>query len=356
MRKKKDANIDWNYFASLSKGEKRKFLKQHNLQYKDVPRCRKCKHVFFDCKCNDEEYKKRMQQRHAELNKSFEEKLAHSKEIISKLQKQLEESPNKKAYLSYSGGIDSECCVQLCKDLIAKGLVTVVIGDTLVEFPETRKRWEELQKEIPSGQFIIVRPERGMSFKVITKKYGLPVYTRSSDADKEKREATEKCCLELKKKPLKKATKDADFQIMGLRVEESHYRRLSIFRMGDFSFSKKDHNWRIYPIAFWSIDDVWEFQRREGFNYNKIYDYTNCGKTGFYQTEDGTLYQIRTGCWCCPQALKRGYLEWLERYYPKFYDALVNKLGLKDHVIWAKVEARKKKIKRLKVKPCGESI
>ena len=53
-----------------------------------------------------------------------------------------------------------------------------------------------------------------------------------------------------------------------------------------------------------------------------IYDNTNISKKGFYKLNNGKIYQIRTGCWCCPQATRGGYLEWLSRYYPNYHKQL----------------------------------
>lgn len=231
-------------------------------------------------------------------------------------------------------------------------MVTVVIGDTLVEFPETRKRWAELQKEIPKGKFIIARPERGVSFISIVRKNGgrFPIYSRGT-ARLEDREATKKCCKYLKKDPMHKQTKNADVLILGLRKAENQYRGMIIFRMGNYFHSKALKTWRVYPIAYWTIDDVWKFQKLRGFKYNDIYNHTNCGKVGFFKTKTKKIYQIRTGCWCCPQSIHSGYLDWLEEYFPEFRNAL-NKMGLMQYII----EAKKEKLRENSQLPCGEPI
>ena len=313
----------WIAFASMTHGQRRKFLIEHGLQYRDVPRCRKCHHVFFNCVCTDKIHFKKMKERKALIDASFEEKLKHSKELVFEV---IQKSKGKKIYLAYSGGIDSECCVQLFKEHIIRGDVTVITGLTFIDFPETVNRINELEKEL---KITILRAKPKVTFRQIVGKYGLPMYSRSS-SEKSKRIATSRCCDLLKKQPMNRMTKDADALILGLRMDENRYRRMVIMQMGDFFYSKSHKSWRVYPIAYWTIDDVWKFQNMMGFKYNRIYDNTNCKSRGFFKLENGKTYQIRTGCWACPQAVKGGYLVWLERYYPNFYKTLMVDFGLKD--------------------------
>ncbi|GEM_PF-2614637 len=324
----------WRRYAELSYYQRRQFLLKYGLQYGDVPKCRKCKAVFHHCYCNDEQHKAIIAAHKAEYKKPFSEKLRHSEELVAKV---LEEHKGEKIYLAYSGGIDSECCVRLFQDAIIDGRVTLITSDTLVDFPETRAKWVELEQEL-GVKITFARPDPGVSYKTITRCKDLPVYARAG-IDKEKRRPTELCCEGLKKKNMRKLEKGATVLILGIRGTENHNRRLKTIRYGDYFFAKSHKQWHVYPIAYWTIEDVWEFQKLRGFSYNRLYDKTNCGKKGFYLLPNGEYYQIRTGCWPCPQSIDGGYLIWLKEYFPKFYDAMVNKLGLRDHVIWAHVQA-----------------
>ena len=42
---------------------------------------------------------------------------------------------------------------------------------------------------------------------------------------------------------------------------------------------------------------------------------------------------IRTGCWCCPMAIKYEKLSHLRYYYPKLFDFLVVKKGLGERMV-----------------------
>lgn len=254
-------------------------------------------------------------------------------------------------FLAYSGGIDSEICLYLFREAIKDGRVIVIIADTLCDFPQTRSRWMEAEKEL-GVKFVFARPDRGMCFAVVVKTVNFPCYPRGH-SDPKKRYATEFCCQNLKKKNMKKLEHSATVIIMGLRGEENDNRRKKSIQYGDYYFSKKEKRWHVCPITYWSIEDVWHFQALKGFHYSGLYDLTNCGRKGFYLLPNGEYYQIRTGCVFCPQALEGGYLIWLEAYFPKWYDALVNKLGLKNHVVWARVQYRMKELKMKKVQLCG---
>lgn len=368
----------WLPFGSLGTAERRRFLLEKGLQYRDVPKCKgceeyKCGSVFFHCSCikpeiadealeygeenNVSNYTPEERRtirinrakRKKSFNANFEKKLEHSRRLVKRV---LREHRDRKIVLAYSGGIDSECCVQLFKEAVKDGRVQVIFGNTLVNFPEARERVKELEQEF-GIEIIQAKPDRGVSFKTIVRDYGLPIYSRSS-SDKQKRKATIKCCYLLKKKPMKIVTKDADVLILGLRGEENQNRKLGIYNNGDY-FKSKTSQWRVYPIAFWRRRDLWNFQELEGFNYNKIYDHTNCGEKGLYKLKNGRKYIIRTGCWSCPQAVGFGYLEWLKEYYPKFYKALMVNFGVRNHprYKWLLVKQKKEQLKRKGFKPCG---
>lgn len=304
-------------FDIHSNKNRRKFLKYNGLNYKDVPRCKGCSHVFFNCVCNDMEYKKKIDRMKELYAMSFEDKLKYSEELVLRV---MDKMNNKRMALAYSGGIDSECCINLFKDYIISDRIKVFVGITRVNFNDALLRMKELESEL-DVRFLRAYPERGINFRVIVEKYGLPLYSRGS-IDKSKARATDKCCSYLKKKPMDKMGKYNEVLIMGLRGKENNYRKLAIYNRGDYFYSKSYRNWRVYPIAFWDIEDVWNYQESKGFGYNVIYDNTNISKKGFYKLNNGKIYQIRTGCWCCPQATRGGYLEWLSRYYPDYHNQL----------------------------------
>lgn len=362
---------DWEYFATLDRVGRRKWLKGGNhegliLQYQrnEVPRCEVCSHAFFHCVCGDQEYAKKKAKWQAELNKSFEDKLRHSEELVEYVLEKARKY-HLKLYLAYSGGIDSECCLQLFKKGIIEGLITVIVGNTTTELPDTYRRWKEAEAEF-EVKFIYALPERGVTFKSNSIKYGLAIYPRNSQSKTSGSEAmkipTKRCCGNLKERPQQKLMKDMDGVILGLKATESQGRMFSIKKNGDCFFSSKG-KWNIKPIAYWTIEDEWTFQKLRLFKYNTIYDRTNCGKTGFYKLSTGKLFQIRSGCAFCPQGIHSGYLEWLKEYYPNWYHTLIkiyNEVaqvrGDGMNFIQILIIKKKMKLKEQKEQPCGEKL
>lgn len=340
----------WTPYGKMSFGERRAFLKKYKLQKNQVPTCRKCKAVFFNCYCDNKEKQNIHNTRKAEYKKSFWEKLRHSQELVKQV---LKEHEGEVIYLTYSGGIDSECTVNLFKEAIQDGRVKVIVGDTLNDFSQTRERWAAAEKEL-GIKFVYVRPDRGMCMRKVIETVDFPCYPRGHK-DPKKRYATEFCCQNLKKQNMKRIEKEAGVNvvIMGLRGEENDNRRKKSIQYGDYFFAKKEKRWHVCPITYWSIEDVWQYQELLDFNYSKLYDLTNCSKKGFYLLPNGEYYQIRTGCVFCPQAIEGGYLIWLEVYFYAWYDAFVNKLGFKRHVLWAKIEFRIKQLKAKQYQICG---
>jgi 3'-phosphoadenosine 5'-phosphosulfate sulfotransferase (PAPS reductase)/FAD synthetase len=338
----------WQPYAKLTATERRAFLRKYNLQHRDVPQCRECKAIFVNCFCQDVEKMLSHALRRSEYKKPFMEKLKHSQELVNKV---LAEHKGEKIFLAYSGGIDSECCVHLFKDAIMDGRVILINADTLCDFPDTGKRLEECEREL-GVKIIRVRPDLGISFKTIVNKTGWPAYPRGQ-GNPEKRKPTKECCKNLKEKNMKKLEKEAGVVMLGLRGEENSNRRKKTIQYGDYFYAESEKQWRVYPIAFWSIEDVWQFQEYVGFHYSSLYDKTNCEKKGFYLLPNGEYYQIRTGCIWCPQACDGGYLIWLEKYFPRHYDAFINKLGFKNHVLWAKIRYRMNQLKAKQYQICG---
>ena len=332
----------WKDYESKTISERRKFLKKNGFNKRNVPHCIDCRHPFYHCVCHDVEWQARKKLKVDHLYAPFEEKLSKSLALKDQV---MAAHKGKKIWLAYSGGIDSECCARLFKDEIKNGEVRVMWNDTLVELPETRKTVENFEKEF--GIKVLRLTPIGWSFKKVVETYGLPMYARSAYFDK--RLATERCCFHLKKEPPKHMTEKIEVLIMGLRIKESRYRAKAIFRYGDHYYSKSTSQWRVYPVAYWTTDDAWAYQAKEKFPYNPIYDYTNMGKKGMFKLSDGRIYQIRTGCWSCPQGIRLGYLEWLKAYYPRYHHALLFNFGLLPRL----VELRKTELRFRKAHICG---
>ena len=102
------------------------------------------------------------------------------------------------------------------------------------------------------------------------------------------------CCYHLKEKPMKKFIKneDIDFIFTGLTMSESRQRMMFLKSWGNYGYVKSWNCWKCHPISDWTEEDVWEFIKGNGYDYNKGYD----------------RGMVRSGCQPCT-----AYCSWKER-------------------------------------------
>ena len=270
----------------------------------------------------------------------MKEKLKYSVELVERAFAENSISKEKKGVLAFSGGIDSTCVLNLPPMLSAvrAGLVDLLFNDTLVEFPSTRNFVRKVQDELKAN-VIIAKPEK--TFKQIVAEYGFPIHPRGV-RDSGKSKATSMCCYHLKKAPTKKVIREHGWSLYftGLRADESYNRRVMAKVYGDYFNSKTAGHKKCHPLLYWTLKDVWAFQKECAFDYNELYDkvtYLNDAEPDFC-IENAKKFNVRTGCWCCPQGFKHGNLKWLREHFPKMFNVLMVKMGLGDAILDLRIE------------------
>lgn len=274
--------------------------------------------------------------------------------------------------ISCSFGIDSMVTLHITrKALIEMGKdptdIDVVWCNTLNEFPEVRMFAKQMTDEW-NLKLSIYKPKKAL--KQVIDSYGgidSTYFTeRKGQRNQDKRPLSEKCCETLKHEPMHRAIKSNswDLQINGVRADESAQRFHAQLRDGEYFYSKRE--WKAYalkPIAWFTNDDVWEYARKEGIPYVKMYDnnliqkypeqsviednldmFSELGvdieklknrqlinltkyQANFAEKIGFQLFTPRVGCMMCPIPVKYGYMQFMRTYYPKVYDAMVHKLG-----------------------------
>ncbi|MGP8157494.1 MAG: phosphoadenosine phosphosulfate reductase family protein [Candidatus Acidiferrales bacterium] len=206
--------------------------------------------------------------------------------------------------------------------------VKVVWNNTGVEYPDTYNFVRRIREE---WGLDIIEARPTTTFWNIVDQAGFPIFPRN--ASWELQRASTECCRQLKKKPTMKVLRQVgcDLYFTGLTQYESSLRRMSALKYGKYFYSVKWKHWKCHPILDWTTEEIWEYHKKFQIPYNPLYD----------KDEVPMLGGIRTGCWCCPMAIKYGKLQHLRHYYPKLFDFLVVRKGLGEVMVDLRLEKLK---------------
>lgn len=241
----------------------------------------------------NEEISRRGFAREAGLRGSLVDKLDFASRVISRL---FTKTPN--VAVSYSAGGDST----MLSHFIVAGMGKKplhVMSNTRVEYPETvrnAKRWErefltpngvelaiawpdkrppEVWEEqgIPLWSKHVAAAVRGWQSGGSTKQFDrLPeeikqAARRLSDAGVR---VSEKCCDELKKKPMMRLFKERGIEgtLTGSRAQESMARQLSFLQVGALYDSRYGY-WIGTPLVYFTADDVAAYHKRHGIEMER---------------------------------------------------------------------------------------
>lgn len=229
-----------------------------------------------------------------EINKPLGEKIRRTKKIIKKYKR--------RSYVPWSGGKDSTLIAILAKQLVPK--IPILFCDSTVEFPSNYEYMKKIVEKFQWENVFTVKRKGGF--------WGLPkgiVFGFRSSRWKERG-----CCTLLKieqaQEWMKKHKVKTSF--VGNRWDEAGTRWAHLFVNGivDARFGMT----RIFPIAWWNTEQVYEYFERYNIPLNPIYN-------------EGWS---RQGCYICPACpenqLKESYPElWKLREeakikYPTLYE------------------------------------
>lgn len=183
--------------------------------------------------------------------------------------------------LAYSGGKDSDVILELAR--MAGIPFTAIYKNTTIDPPGTIEHCK-------ANGVQIVQPKHTF-FQLIEKK-GFPSrFARF-------------CCSELKEYKIK------DCAILGIRREESG-KRAKLYKEPEQCrvYSKKEKAHHIYPILYWTQEDIQAFVELRGIKLHPL-----------YYRDDGTIdYSRRLGYLACPLQSDRGLAEF--KQYPRLVRA-----------------------------------
>lgn len=186
-------------------------------------------------------------------------------------------------YVSLSGGKDSTCVLALARK--TQPGTPAVFSDDEWWLPETKEYMDRIRADGVDVRWIRTNAWHAEWFAVSGDYDGIPDYAAQS--------VLGGCFL-------------------GLRSDESAARRIHIRTMGTLFFSKKNSVWQCYPIAAWSVMDVWGFILSNGLDYNRAYD---------RMSEIGVpLERQRIGPLAVDKVLGYGQLAILKRGWPDLFN------------------------------------
>lgn len=249
-------------------------------------------------------------------------------------------------YVAFSGGKDSTVLLDLVRKIYPD--VPAVFCDTGLEFPEVR------QFAMNTENVVVLRPE--MNFRKVIETCGYPIVSKrvadtveyghkpgsfrwkelhgeivrsngtKSEFNCEKWcylldapfKVSSRCCNVMKKKPMKKYSKETGrVPIIATMANESRSRRSTWMSTGCNAFNKKSPSSQ--PMSFWTEDDVLQYLHTYNVPYASVYgDIVPC-RGGWTTTGER-----RTGCVFCafgahlektPNRFQR-----LKQTHPKLWD------------------------------------
>lgn len=185
-------------------------------------------------------------------------------------------------YVSFSAGKDSGVIAHAC-NIVRPGISMLMVdpGVPIHWTAEERAMWQEYAERegwnlrlFPWDKYATARPEGGAEYRASVHADMFRDLTAYADAHGLTR------------------------RVMGLRAEESPDRRKSLGRDKGVSES------RLCPISLWTHHDVWAYTVSEGLPWLSIYDHLGP------DARNGLIGR---------NAVERGRLVYLRRYYPEAY-------------------------------------
>jgi len=203
-----------------------------------------------------------------ELTKQIE-----NKTIIEQLQFLSKKFKGKIAFSTSFGQED-----QVITDIIFKNNINIDVFtlDTGRFFEETYKVWNKTSEKY-NKKITVYFPDREEVETLVNEK-GIYSFYESVENRKE-------CCNIRKVKPLKRALKNVDLWITGLRAEQSQARQ----ELEYFSFEESFNLTKFNPLKDWSLSKVVDYLKDNTVPYNTLHD------KGF----------ISIGCSPCTRAIKK---------------------------------------------------
>jgi predicted phosphoadenosine phosphosulfate sulfurtransferase len=121
------------------------------------------------------------------------------------------------------------------------------------------------------------------------------------------------------KKPIHIWAQENEFggAFVGIRADESSKRKKLIRKYGDTLYVTRRKQWACYPLAYFTVDDIWSYIYHYGLKYNNAYDrLSELGVEKKYQ---------RIGPLAVESVLQFGQLSILKNGWPELFNKFAEK-------------------------------
>ncbi|HPL70336.1 MAG TPA: phosphoadenosine phosphosulfate reductase family protein [Brevefilum sp.] len=102
-----------------------------------------------------------------------------------------------------------------------------------------------------------------------------------------------------------------DGACVGIRAEENSYRKIALKSYGQLHYVESKKLWQCYPLAWWTVEDVWAYIHTNGTPYNSAYD--------VMEAQGITKKRQRIGPLANRRAITQGQAVILKKCFPDAY-------------------------------------
>lgn len=106
--------------------------------------------------------------------------------------------------------------------------------------------------------------------------------------------------------------------MIGVRAEESTSRRIMLRKHGQLFYAQTDQQWRCYPLAWWTWQDVWAYLFSRDLPYNPVYDILATLQVPLKYRRVGPLTAYMVWQYGTLVVLKRGWPDLYRRFVAHF--------------------------------------
>lgn len=208
----------------------------------------------------------------------------------------------KNPYLSCSWGKDSLALLWLVLKVNPSIPVIWFDGGKFDELPETKALAQKVS-ESWHVNLTVVYPEKSLVEQ--WKAYGIP----DARFTKQENEYTKQFVAAFQRETIRCGY---DGHYLGMRAQESKYRRFVFSKRGHTYFVKGESLWRCNPLWDWQTDEIWRLIDGERLPYHPVYD-----QTMFQPREKLRLGVLAETCFG-----RKGALMHMKYYYPDEFNEL----------------------------------